>query len=49
MHEAPSWVEIHGLKGVCEAEVEKGRRNGSVVWESVVDGLDAWRKMVVAS
>ena len=32
MHKAPIWVEIHGLKGVCEAEVEKGKRNRSVMW-----------------
>lgn len=37
-------MEIHGLEGVCGAEVGKGRRNGIVMWESALDGLDVWRK-----
>ena len=49
MHKALIWVDIHRLKGVRDAEVEKGRRNGSVMWESVVEGLDVWKKTAVAS
>ena len=49
MHKALIRVDIHRLKGVRDAEVEKGRRNGSVMWESVVEGLDVWKKTAVAS
>lgn len=37
-------MDIRGLEGMCEAEMGKGRRNGSVLWESTLDGLYARRK-----